>query len=107
MTTSIRLGNVGRRLDLDGEAETVEQLRAQFAFFRIAAADQHEAGRMAHAEALALDDVDAGGRDVEQKIDEMVLEQIDFVDVEKAAIGLGEQAGLERSFRRARARARG
>jgi hypothetical protein len=57
------------------------------------------ARRMADAEALALDDVFARGRDVEEEVDEVVLEQVDLVDVEEAAIGAGEQAGLERASR--------
>ena len=62
----------------------------------IAAADQHEARRVAHAQALALDDVLAGRRDVDQQVDQVILEQIHFVDVEKAAMRAREQAGLER-----------
>ena len=51
---------------------------------------------MAHAQPLALDHVLAGGGDVEQQIDQMILQQIHLVDVQKAAIGAGQQAGLER-----------
>ena len=87
---------IGRRAHLDRQAEAVEQLRAQFALLRIAAADQHEARRVAHAQALALDDVLARGRDVEQQVDEVILEQVDLVDVEEAAVGARQQAGLER-----------
>ena len=36
------------------------------------------------------------GGDIEQQIDEMVFEQIDLVDVEKAAVGSRQQARLER-----------
>jgi hypothetical protein len=50
---------------------------------------------MADAEALALDDVLARGRDVEQQVDDVVLEQVDLVDVEKAAMRAGQQPGLE------------
>ena len=84
------------RPDLDREPEAVEQLRAQLALLGIAAADQDEPGRMAHAQALALDQVLARGRDVEQEVDQMVLEQIGLVDVEEAAVGPRQQAGLER-----------
>ena len=50
---------------------------------------------MTHAQTLTLDDIHAASRDIQQEIDEMILEQIGFVDVEKSAIGLGQQAGLE------------
>ena len=70
-------------------------MRAEFAFFWIAAADQHEARRVADAETLAFHHVLARGGDVEQQVDDMVLEQVHFVDVEIAAIGLGQQSGFE------------
>ncbi len=89
---------VRRRSHVDRQSETIEELRPQLALFGIAAADQHEAGRVAHAEPLALDDVDAGSGDVQQQIDEMILEQIDLVDVQEPAVGLREQSRLERFF---------
>ena len=91
-------GDVGRRLHIHSEAETVEQLGAQLALFRIAAADQHEAGGMAHAQALALDDILAGGRHIQQQVHEMVLQQIGLVDIEEAPVGAGQQARLEGLF---------
>jgi len=50
---------------------------------------------MANAQSVPLDDVDARGGDVDQQIDEVILEEIDFVDIEKATIGAGEKSGLE------------
>ena len=35
-----------------------------------------------------------GGGGVEQQVDEMIMQQVDLVDVEDAAVGGGEQAGL-------------
>ena len=87
--------SLGRR-DLAGEAEAVEQLRAQLPLLRVAGADEHELRRMAQAQALALDGVDARGRHVEQEIHQVVLQQVDLVDVEEAAVGLGQQPRLER-----------
>ena len=88
-------GQVFRRAHFDRQAEAVEQLRPQLALFRVAAADQHEARRVAHAQAFALDHVLARGGDVEQQVDQVVFEQVDLVDVEKAAMGARQQAGLE------------
>ena len=88
--------DVLRRLDLDREAEAVEQLRAQLALLRVAGADQDEARRVADRQALALDHVLAGGGDVEQEVDQVVLQEVDLVDIEEAAVGAGQQAGLER-----------
>ena len=80
---------------LDREPEPVEQLRPQLALLGVAGADQHEARGVAHREPLALDDVLARLRHVEQQVDEVVLEQVDLVDVEEAAMGARQQAGLE------------
>ncbi len=67
--------DVGRGSDVEREAEPVEQLRAKIAFFGIAGADQHKARRMSQREAIALDHVLAGGRHIQQKIDQMILQQ--------------------------------
>jgi len=49
--------NVSRRLHVHGEPKAIQKLRAQFTLLRIAAADQHEARGMAHAEAFAFDHI--------------------------------------------------
>ena len=90
--------DVGGRRDLDREAEAVEELGAELALLGVAGADEDEAGGMADREALALDDVLARGGDVEEEVDDVVLEQIDLVDVEIAAVGAGQQAGLKGFF---------
>ena len=87
---------VGGGRDLDREAEPVEELRSQIALLGIAAADEDEARGMADADAFAFDDVLAGRGDVEEEVDEMILEEIDLVDVEVAAVGAGEEAGFVR-----------
>jgi hypothetical protein len=50
---------------------------------------------VAEGDALALHDVLAGGRDVEEEIHEVVLQEVHLVHVEEAAMGPGEEAGLE------------
>ncbi len=89
------VGDLARRAHLDRQPEAVEQLRPQLALLRIARPDQHEARRMAHAQALALHDVLARGGDVEQQVDQMVLQQVDLVDIEEPAMGAGQQPRLE------------
>ncbi len=89
---------VFRRADFDRQSEAVEQLRTQVALFRVAAAHEHEARRVPDAEAFALDHVLTGGRHVEQQVDQVVFEQVHFVDVEKAAMGPCQQAGFEGLF---------
>ena len=46
---------------LHAHAEAIEQLRAQFAFFRVAGTNQDKAGGVAHADTFALNGVPAGG----------------------------------------------
>jgi hypothetical protein len=86
---------VGRRLDVHRQAEAVEQLRAQLALLGVAASHQHEARRVPHRQALALDHVLARGCDVDQQVDQVVLEQVDLVDVQEAAVRPRQQPGLE------------
>ena len=50
---------------------------------------------MADAQALALDHVLPGCRDVEEEVDKVVLQQVHLVDIEEAPIGAGKQPGLE------------
>ena len=86
------------RLHFDRHAEPIQQLRAQLAFFGIAGTDQHEPRRMTDAQSFALDDVFAGCGDIEQQIDQMIFQQIGFIDVEKPAMRAGQQSRLECLF---------
>jgi hypothetical protein len=47
---------------------------------------------------FAFDHVDPHRRAVEQQIDHVVVEQVDFVDIEHAAIGRGQHARLKVAF---------
>ena len=51
---------------------------------------------MPHTHAIAFNDILARLCDIEQQINEMILEQIHFVDVEKTAVRARQQSGLER-----------
>ncbi len=97
-TASVRSATSVGRGDVDAQPEAVEQLRAQLALLGVHRADEHEPGRVAVGDAVALDEVLAGDGDVEQDVDEVVGEQVDLVDVEHAAVGGGEQAGPERQL---------
>ena len=71
-------------------------MRAQFAFFRVATAHQHKARGVAHAQAFTLDQVFAGRSHVDEQIDQVVFEQVDLVDVQKAPVRLGQQSRRKR-----------
>lgn len=51
------IGQIPRGDHLDRKTETIEQLRAQLAFFGVATANEHEARGMTHAQTLTLNDV--------------------------------------------------
>ena len=68
--TSARMSTSRDALHVDGEAEPVQQLRAQFALFGVHGADQHEAGLVAVRNAVALDVHPAHRRGVEQHVHE-------------------------------------
>lgn len=82
-------------LHLHRQAKAVEQLRAQFALLRVTAAHKHKARGVTDGQALALDHVLAAGGHVDQQVHQMVFQQVDFIDVEKAAVRARQQAGLE------------
>ena len=81
--------------DVDGQAEPVQQLRTQFALFGIHRADQHEPRIMGVRDTVALDVHPAHRGGVEQDVDEVVGQQVDFVDVEHAAVRTGQQPRRE------------
>ncbi|CAK0431398.1 Uncharacterised protein [Burkholderia pseudomallei] len=79
--------------ELHHQPETVEQLRAQLALFRVHRADEREARRVAVRHAVALDRVDAARGRVEQRVDERVRQQVDLVDVQHAEMRARDEAG--------------
>src|SRR5690606_29833388 len=52
-------------------------------------------GAVADRDAVPLDRHLAGGGGVEQQVDEVVVEQVDLVDVQDAAVGASQEPGLE------------
>jgi hypothetical protein len=80
---------------IDTESEAVEQLGPQLALLRVHGADEDEVRGMHHRHSLSLHGVDAHGGGVEEDVDEVVVEEVDLVDVEDVAIGVGEDPRLE------------
>ena len=81
--------------NIHGQAEPVEQLRAQVAFFRIAAAHEREAGGVPDAEAFAFNHVDTGGSSVKQQIDKVIFQKNDLVDVKKDTVSSSQRPGFK------------
>ncbi len=91
------LGPLGRLPgggDLDGQAESVQQLRPQLALLRVHRPDQQEPRRVPHRDALPLDVGAAHRGGVQQQVDQVVVEQVHLVDVEHAPVCGGEQPRL-------------
>ena len=81
--------------DVDAETEPIKQLRTEVSLFGIHRPHQDEARRVRERDALALHGIPAHRGCVEKHIDDVVVEQIDLVDVEDAAVGVGEEPRLE------------
>ena len=88
--------DVAGGVHVDGQAEPVQQLRPQLALFRVHGADQHEARLVAVRNAVAFDVHPAHRGGVEQHVDQVVVQQVDLVDVQHAAVRAGQQARRER-----------
>ena len=86
---------VGGRADVDAKGEAVQELRAQIALLDVHGPDEDEAGVVLGRDRLALDARDRGRGGVEQRVDEVVGQQVDLVDVEDPLVGAGQQPGLE------------
>ena len=100
-----RLGGPDDRHTLSGvhdplhghlEPEPVQQLRPQFSLLRVHGADQDEPGRMGKGYAFALHHVDAHSSSIEEDVSHVVIEQVDLVDVEDAAVDRGKDTGIDR-----------
>jgi hypothetical protein len=87
-------GRVARRGHLHGEAEAVQQLGPQLALLGVHRADEDEPGGVLHGHAVALHRGAAHRGRVEQEVDQVVVQQVDLVDVEHAAVRASQQAGL-------------
>ena len=86
---------VGGRPDVDAQGEAVQELRAQVALLDVHRPDEDEAGVVLGRHRLALHARDRGRGGVEQRVDEVVGQQVDLVDVEDPLVGAGQQPGLE------------
>ena len=81
---------------LDGESEPIEQLWSELSFLGVHGSDQHELGGVLDRDAVTLHRREPHGGGVEQQVDEVVVEQVDLVDVEDAAVRPRQQPGLVR-----------
>ena len=84
-----------RSAHVHAERKPVEKLGSQVALFGVHCADEHETRRVAEADSLPLDHVDAHRRGVEQQVNHVIVQQVDLIHVEQTAVGCGQHARLE------------
>ncbi len=72
--------------DIHREGKAIQQLRSEFAFFRIHCPDQNEACRMCERDSLALDHVHAHRSGVQQNVHYMIVQQVYLINIKQAAI---------------------
>src|SRR6185295_19363910 len=81
--------------DLNVKSETIQKLWPQFALFRITGTNQHKSSRMLNRNVFSFNLVATRHGNVEQQINEMVLEQVDFVYIKKASVRARQQTRLK------------
>lgn len=74
---------------VDAHAEAVQQLWPQLAFRGIAGPDHNEFCGVHNGHTLTLHCVEAAGGRVQHHVYQAVVEQVDLIHVEDAAVGLG------------------
>ena len=77
------------------QAEAVQKLGAQVPFFRVHGTHQDEFGGVADGDALPFHVVATHGGGVEQYINQVIVEKVDFIHVQDAPVGSGNQTRLE------------
>ena len=90
--------NIALGLHVHRQTKTVQQLRPQFAFLGIHRANEDKGGWMAHRDAFTLNVIHAHSGGIEQDIDQVVAEQIHFVDVQQATMCCRQEARLKMLF---------
>ncbi len=86
---------IGRRVHHHTQSEPIHELRSQVAFLRVHRADQLESRRMADGDPFAFDRVRSRRCHVQQKVDQVIGQQIDLVDVQHPAVCQCQQPWLE------------
>ena len=73
------------------QSKAIEQLWPKFTLFWIARSDQNEPGRMLDGNSFALNSVYAARSHIQQQINQMIVEEVYFVDIKKPAICASKQ----------------
>jgi hypothetical protein len=82
----------------EGHGDAIEQVFAQGTFLGVVGGDEEGFAGMLDADSFPLDDVATFGENAEEEVGDFGVEEVDFIDVEDAAMGFGEESGLEDGF---------
>ena len=92
------LAGVEDAMNFDREGKAVQKLWPQVALFRVHRAYQDETRWMAEGNPFAFNHINAHGSRVQQNIDHMVIQQVDFIDVKQTAVGCRQHPGFKMPF---------
>ena len=87
--------HVSPTVHLDAQTETIQQLRSQLSFFRIHSADENETRWMAMGYSLSLNYILARSGNIQDYIDQMIREEVHFINVQDPSIGARHESRLE------------
>ena len=87
-------------IDFHRQTEPVQQLGPQVALFRVHGAHQNEIGGVADGDSFPLHVVAAHGGGIQQNVDQVVVEEVNFVNVENAPVSGGYETRLEAAVAR-------
>ena len=79
----------------EGDGEAIQQVVAHRPLLGVVGGDQQAAAGVGEAQPLALDPVVARPHRRKEQVGDLVVEQVEFIDVEHAPVGFGQQARLE------------
>ncbi len=79
----------------EGNGEAIQQVIADVALLRVVGGDQQGPAGVAEAQTFPFHPVLAAAHGRQHQVDDAVVEQIQFIDVEHAAVGIRQQARLE------------
>ena len=82
--------NIRGGQDIDRQSKAIHQLRPQFSLFRVARSNQHETRGMADGKPLAFHNIFARLRHIQQKIHDVIFQQIHLIYIEIPPVRLGK-----------------
>jgi len=90
--------NIPLGLHVHCQTKAIQQLRPQFSLLGVHRSNEKKCGGMAHRNTFALNIIHAHSCGIEQDIDQVIAQEIHFVDVQEATMGCCQEARLKMLF---------